>query len=158
MPAVTWITITLAHLSTAKAAALVEQLRTAALGAGQSDPVPEIIVDVTNRIRAEVAAGGKTVMDADATRVPPSLKSIASRMVLREAQSRLSVFGGLPLSEDEVREEKNDLRYLERIAAGGITVETSDNPEATPSVQAPIATPQITARDRQWGRCNQEGA
>lgn len=154
---VTWITLTLAQLDTAKAAALVDALQTAALADGQADPLPEIITGATARIRMEIAAGGRTVLAADATTIPPSLKSLGLRMVLREGQSRLNAAGALPLSDDEVREEKNDLRFLERIAKGEITVETSDDPEATPTVQSKTSTPRITARDRVWTRADQDG-
>lgn len=157
MATVTWITLTLAQLDTAKAAALVDALQTAALAEGQDDPLPEIIESVTQRIRMEIAAGGRTVLAADATTLPPSLKSVGLRMVLREGQSRLNAAGALPLSDDEVREEKNDLRLLERIADGKITVEASDAPETTPTVQSKTSTPLITAREKQWGRSQQDG-
>lgn len=145
---VTWITLTLADLSVGKAAALVENLRTAALGVAQPDPVPEIITNATNRIRMEIAAGGRTVLDATATKIPPSLKSLAVRLVLREGQGRLNALGALPLSEDERQEAKDDIRFLERIAKGEITVEASDNPEATPTVQAASPSPLISATPR----------
>lgn len=155
MPA--WITLTLANLDTAKAAALVDALQTAALAAGQSDPLPEIIVNVTNRIRMEIAAGGRTILDEDTTRLPPSLKSLALRMVLREGQSRLNAAGALPLSEDERLEWRSDERLLERIARGEITVEASDNPESTPAVQAATPGPRITEKDRVFTREDAEG-
>ena len=154
---VTWITLTLAHLDDAKAAALVDQLQTAALADSQPDPVPGILTDVTTRIRIEIAAGGRTVLSLDATALPPSLKRLGLRMALREGQSRLNALGGLPLSDDEIREEKNDLRFLERIADGKITVEASDAPESTPTVQSKTSTPRITARTKQWTRDQQDG-
>jgi len=141
-----WITIAIDKLQDAKAAALVEQLRTAALGEGQADPVPDVIVDVTNRIRQEIAAGGKTVLSADATKIPPSLRRLAMRMIIREAQSRLNVMGALPLSDDERKEWDKDDRYLERIADGDLTVESPDDPAATPTVQAKTGRPRITPR------------
>lgn len=158
MPALPWITLTLADLATGKAAAFVEALQTAALGDTQSDPLPEILAGVTTQIRAEIAAGGRTVLDADATRLPPSLKALALRRVLREGQSRLNALGALPLSEDERLEWKEDLRYLERIAKGEITVEATTNPEATPTVQAASPSPLISAAERAWSRDAQDGA
>ena len=102
MPA--WITLTVTDLPVAKVSALVDQLGSAALGTGQANPLPEIIANVTARIRAEIAAGGKTTLDAVATKIPPSLKSLALRMVLREGQSRLNALGALPLADDEKEE------------------------------------------------------
>lgn len=155
---VSWITLTVAQLDTAKAAALVDALQSAALGVGQADPLPEIITSVTARIRMEIAAGGRTVLDADASKLPPSLKSLGLRMVLREGQSRLNAAGALPLADDEKEEWRQDVRFLERIAKGEITVEASDNPEATPVVQAAVASPMISARERTYTRDNQDGA
>lgn len=143
-----WITLTLSDLHTAKAAALVSALRTAALADGQTDPLPEVITSVTNRIRMEIAAGGRTVLDADATKLPPSLKSVALRMVVAEGQSRLNIDNALPLSDDDREQLRQDIRFLERIAKGEITVEQSDNPESAPSVQAKTGSPRITPRVR----------
>lgn len=153
----TWIAITIDDLPVAKAAALVAALQTAALGDGQSDPTPEIIGNVTARIRMEIAAGGRTVLDADATKLPPSLKSLAVRMVLREGQSRLNAAGALPLSDDERKEWDQDVRFLERIARGEITVEASDNPEPAPAVQSKTTRPRISERPLRFTRNDQDG-
>lgn len=158
MPALPWITLTLADLPVAKAAALVAALQTAALAEGQADPMPAIMAGVTTRVRAEIAAGGNTVLDADATKLPPSLKAIAVRMVLREGQSRLNAACALPLSDDERLEWKDDVRYLERIAEGRISVEASTNPETTPTVQNTDPSPMICAAPRQWTPSSQDGA
>ena len=158
MPAVAWTTFTVADLNSAKAAALVSALQSAALGEGQADPMPGIIALVITRIRAEIAAGGCTVLDADATKIPPSLKPLAMRMALREGQSRLNAAGALPLSDDERTEWKEDLRYLERIAEGRISVEASTNPESAPTVQAAAPSPMISAPCRSWGAAAQDGA
>ena len=155
MPA--WITLTTGQLSDAKAAAMVDALRTAALGSGQTDPVPGIIADVIVRIRMEIAAGGRTMLSADLTKIPPSLHRLALRMVLREGQSRLNALGALPLSEDERNEERNDLRFLERIAKGELTVEIPDDPATVPTVQAAKPSPLISARPR-LSDCAQDGA
>ncbi len=157
MPAVTWTTLTVADLPVGKAAALVDQLQSAALGDGQGDPMPGICALVVTRIRAEIEAGGRSVLDADATKIPPSLKPLAMRMALREGQSRLNAAGSLPLSDDERLEWKEDLRYLQRIAEGGISVEASDNPAASPTAQPLVSSPRICIRPREWSRGSQDG-
>lgn len=154
----TWSTITIADLNTAKASALVEALRSAALGDGQADPLPEIIANVVARIRAEIAAGGRTALDVDPAKLPPSLKSLALRMVLREGQSRLNAAGALPLSDDEREEWRQDVRYLERIAKGEIAIESSATPEPTPTVQATVLSPMISACPRRLTVESQSGA
>lgn len=152
-----WITLSIEQLTTAKAGPLVVALSTAALGDGQSDPLPEILAGVVTRIRAEIAAGGRTRLDIDPTKLPLSLKALGHRMILREAQSRLNAMGSLPLSDDEKEEWRQDLRYLERIAKGEITVEASDNAEGIPSVQPTTSSPCICCRTLNFGRRSQDG-
>lgn len=153
-----WTTLTVADLPIGKAAALVAALQSAALGDGQADPMPGIIAGVITRIRGEIAAGGRTVLDLDATKIPPSLKPLALRMALREGQSRINAAGALPLSDDEREEWRQDVRYLERIAKSEVTVEASINPEATPTTQAAAASPMISSTPRgAWDRRAQDG-
>jgi len=121
-----WSSITVADLKDAKVSALVEACRTAALGTGQTDPVPNIITNVATRIRAEIAACATNQLDADAAAIPADLKSLACRMIVREAMSRIK----RPLSEDEREEQRNDLRYLERISKCDVPVAATDNPIA----------------------------
>src|ERR1035437_3827250 len=99
-----WITITIADLKDAKVSALVEACRTAALGNGQTDPVPNIIANVSARIRAEISGCRRNVLDADTAKIPADLKSLASRMIMREGMSRLQQ----PLTEDERQEQRDD--------------------------------------------------
>lgn len=157
MPAITWTSFSVADLNSAKAAALVSALQTAALGVGQADPMPGIIENVIIRIRAEIAAGGRTVLAADASTIPPSLKALAIRMALRDGQSRVNVAGALELSDQEKEEWRQDVRYLERIARGEITVEESDAPEASPTVQSKTSRPRVAERNRTWSAADQDG-
>jgi hypothetical protein len=152
-----WIILTLSQLDDAKAAALVDALRTAALREGQADPLPEIIVSVTARIRMEIAGGGRTRLSADPSKIPASLKSLALRFVIREGQQRLNIMGALELSDSDREEWRQDVRLLERIARGEITVESPDDPEPEPTVQAAVALPMITGRRREFTRENQDG-
>jgi hypothetical protein len=126
-----WVSITIADLKDAKVSALVEACRTAALGAGQTDPVPNIIANVVARIRAEISGCVRNVLDADTTRIPSDLKTLAARMIVREAMSRIK----RPLSQDERDEQSNDLKYLERIATCKVPVAKPDVPLTIPEVQ-----------------------
>ena len=148
-----WISITIDDLKDAKISALVEACRTAALGTGQTDPVPNIIANVTARIRAEISGCAQNVLDVDTTKIPADLKSLASRMIMREAMSRIQQ----SLTEDEREEQRNDLRYLERIAKCEIPVAAPDTPLTTAEVQSPSGTPRMTARTRQFGRTYEDG-
>jgi hypothetical protein len=152
-----WITITPAMLDTAKAASFVEALGTAALGENQDNPLPGIITSVTNRIRMEIAAGGKTRLSADPGKIPPSLKSIALRFIIREGNQRINIMDALPSSEDDSEAIRQDIRFLERIARGEITVEEPDDPEPSPTVQTTAALPRFGGPRRHFTREQQEG-
>lgn len=147
-----WTTIALSDLKDAKAAALVEACQTKALGAGQTDPTANIIANVIARIRAEIAGCSANRLDRDTTLIPTDLKSLGCRMILREMQSRLQY----PLSDDEREEQRNDLRYLERIARCEVPIETPDDP-VTPETQGRVGTPDVTERTREFSRDAQEG-
>lgn len=148
-----WTSISATDLQDTKAAALVDACRTAALGSGQADPVPGIILNVIARIRAEISGCRNNVLDADTTKIPNDLKSLGCRMILREAMSRIQQ----PLNDDEREEQRNDLRYLERIAACDVPVAAPDDPIATEEVQSGAGTPRLTARTRTFGRDYSDG-
>lgn len=119
-----WTTITAEDLKDTKVARLVEALQSAALGDGQFDPTDAIIADVVARIRAEIASCSTNQLDANTNTIPKDLHRLACRMVVRELQSRLQD----PLGEDEREEQRNDLRYLERIAKCEVVVAQPDTP------------------------------
>jgi len=148
-----WSAISIDDLNDAKAAALVAACRTAALGDGQADPVPNIIANVTSRIRAEISGCANNTLDADTTKIPNDLKSLAARIVMREAMSRLQQ----SLNDDEREEQRNDLRYLERIARCEVPVATPDDPITSREVQSTAATPRFTARTRRFGANYEDG-
>lgn len=155
--ATTWTTISISDLETRKAAKLVNALRTRALGDDQEDPVPQIITETIARIRMEIAAGGVTILSVDESAIPPSLKSLGVRMVLRAAQMRLNASGAMPLSDDERKEWDKDERFLERIAKGEITVEMPADPQSSPTVQSTSFRPTIAAHRSQFDRYSQDG-
>ncbi len=145
-----WVRIEIADLKDAKVAALIEACQTAALGAGQDDPTPAIIADVIARIRAEIAGCRANVLHPDAATIPSDLRSLACRMVVRQCQSRLQI----ALNEDEREEQRNDLRYLERIAACDIPVAAPDDGQ----IQAGTIAPAIAPRPRFFTKADQDGA
>jgi phage gp36-like protein len=148
-----WTAITVSDLKDAKVSTLVDACSAAALGTGQTDPVPNIIANVIARIRAEIAGCASNSLDADTTTIPTDLKSLACRMIMREAMSRLRK----SLNEDEREEQRNDLKYLERIARGDVPVAAPDNPLITEEVQSTSGTPRLTARTRHFGREYEDG-
>ena len=138
-----WLSLTPDDLRETKVAALVTALRSAALGSGQTDPLPGIIQTVVDRIRAEIAGCKNNQLDADTTKIPASLRHIAHRMIIAAAKGRLE----LPLKEDERNALRDDTRYLERISTCAIPVENPANP-ITADVQQPGSITVINSRTR----------
>jgi hypothetical protein len=71
-----WTTITDADLNATKMAPLVSALRTAALSEGQADPVDAIKLMCIDRVQRKIAACRTNQVDADTTKIPPSLKAL----------------------------------------------------------------------------------
>jgi len=148
-----WTAITVSNLNNAKVSALVDALRTAALGAGQTDRSTEIIEGVVKAIRLEVQACKTNLVDADTTKIPTELRPIAVRMVLWELKNALE----MSVTNQEEIDHGNDIKFLRRIAICEVPISTPDDPQETPTVQPAAGTPRITERARKFTRNDQEG-
>lgn len=140
-----WIQITEADLLKTKMAPLLSALRSAALDPSQDDPVEAITADVIVRVRNKVSTCATNKVDANTSTIPASLKSLACRMIIREAKGRLE----LDLTEDERRERDIDERELTAVSRCDLVVDQADIPEA-PKVQAVQPGPTISARRRRF--------
>jgi hypothetical protein len=148
-----WIELSVEDLNAYQVAELVTALREEALAEGQGDPFDEIFPDVASHIRRKIAAGGFT-LDRNQAKIPKGLKAIACRRVVAAMKGRL----GQALSKDESRDLTADEADLNRIADGKDPVDAPDNPDTTGAEIPPgTPSPQISARPRQWTRCNQDG-
>lgn len=125
-----WIALTSEDLDDTKVAALMNALRSSALGATQDDPWEEIIATVVARIRAEVGQCERNTVDSDSAKIPASLKRLACRMAIFEMMGRLQ----MALSDDERDERRSDERLLVRISKCELAVEQPDTATA-PEVQ-----------------------
>jgi hypothetical protein len=132
---VSWITITLADLNDARVAELIDALRKEELGAGQGDPMPRRIQTVVDEIRRCIRFGN-ALLDADTAKIPAGLKDLAVEKIVRGLKGRLL----LPLTDDEKEAEKLYQRRLEQLTKGEWPVDTTDNPEATPTVSKSAAS------------------
>lgn len=132
----TWRTITAADLRETKASALVDAFESAALGDGQADPVPNTIIKVCDRIRAEIQSSKKYLVSATPHSIPPSLIELAGNLIAWRMQGRLNVLSALPITDQDKIDHSEDLKYLERIARGDVTIEVPSDPEAVPEVQS----------------------
>jgi hypothetical protein len=136
MPA--WITLTTDKLRDTKASALIDAYQGAALGEDQTDPVPRKIATVCDRIRAEIQASGKYQVSATPHSIPPSLEDLVARLITWDLRGRLNATAGSslePTDQDKI-DHRDDLAYLQRIAAGEVPIEVPLDPESSPEVQS----------------------
>lgn len=132
-----WKNITVEDLRDTKASALIDAYQSAALGDTQTDPVPRKIDTVCDRIRAEIQSSGKYQVSATPHSIPPSLFDLAGRLIAWDLRGRVNALAGSfePTEQDKI-DHRDDLAYLERIAAGKVPIDIPDDPEATPEVQS----------------------
>lgn len=147
-----WVTITIDGIKDRKLAALVDALRSVALGEQQPDPTPNIIAAVTERIRTEVRACAKNSVDADEAKIPRSLLPEAVRMCIREMKGRLE----MSLTDEELKAWDKDEENLRRVARCELAVTTPDDP-SDGNIQQAQPTP-ITYRPRkEFSQRSQQG-
>src|SRR3954463_5553688 len=139
-----WMTITIANLRDTKASELIDNYQATALGNTQTDPVPRKIDSVCDRIRGEIQSSGKYQVSATPHSIPPSLFDLATRLIAWSLRDRLNVLkGGFEPTDQEIIDHRDDLRYLERIADGKVTIDVPDDPIATPETQSGSAVEQV---------------
>jgi hypothetical protein len=113
-------------------------LQTAALGDGQTDPVPGIVTVVIDEVRGYVAANPRNVLGADGT-VPSKLVSAALAIMRHRVCTRLPVKS---LLTDERISEKNDaIRLLERTADGKFAIEDPVSGDTSGPKVEQVSTP-----------------
>jgi len=120
-----WIQLSADDLNRYLAAAQVEALRTVSLAGGQPDPLPGILADVTQRVRAEIAANPRNRLSADETLLPPELKGAAVVLAAVALQGRIPP---VRLTRDQDRAGDNARRLLRRVADGDIAISMPEDP------------------------------
>jgi hypothetical protein len=148
-----WFTISAGDLNDHKVAELVDALRQEALAAGQTDPMPRIIAEVTNEVRNAIAFSGRYVLDATTTAIPNGLKEIAVKKVVRVMKGRLQQ----ALDKDEERDADTYESRLKALVKGEWPVDEADVPLNPLPVQGASASPRITPKCRRFTRADQEG-
>lgn len=152
--ATTWTTLTVDDLDSYLVAAQMTALRSAALKAGQSDPVPGIIQDVCAQIRLKIASCATNVLSATEFSLPPELKRHAAALIIEAAQGRIPQ---LRLSDDQRRAADNARTELRAIAACEMRVSEPDDPQAASDIQGGAAVRVVASRPRQATGCKLDG-
>lgn len=148
-----WLPLTADDLADARAAKLIEALRTKALGLDQTDPLPRAAETVVAELRAAIGFSGRYTLDADAKTIPASLKELAVQRVVRVAKQRVL----LALTDAEQKDEALYQRRIEQLAAGQWPIEKPDTLDVAPTAQTTSETPRIAAREKRWSRSRRAG-
>ena len=135
-----WTAITEDNLKAAGHGAIVDAARSA--GAGGGDPVAESIADAVSRVRAACSTGNQ--LDADATKVPNSVKGLAIRIALFALMERINY----PLGEDQRDTRRNDNSYLLRINDDRLKFELPDNSAGNAEMQRGADMDTVTRTNR----------
>ncbi len=149
-----WITIAATDLNDHKVADLVTALREEALGAGQTDPMPGIIEEVTNELRGAIAFSGRYQLDADEATVPRSFREMVTKKIIRVMKGRLQQ----SLDEDEKTDGEVYESRLKGLGRGEWPVDKPDIADTDVPTQSTGATPRITARERSYRREDGDGS
>lgn len=110
-----WITLTEAGVQTKLAGAELAALKTAALAVGQTNPLPEVISQITREVRGYVAACARNVLGTEGT-IPDELELAALNRIRYELATRLPVASLLTDARKDANRAATE--QLKEVAAG----------------------------------------
>lgn len=122
-----WITMTAEDLNEYLPALQLKALRTKALAAGQSDPLPSMIAEVAAQVRNTIASAGYPI-EATANSFPAVLKTAVAFLVIGLAQARLP---GLSLTSEQDEQIANAKALLNKISAREVAIDAPLVPDTT---------------------------
>lgn len=130
--AIPWIAVALLDLQNAQAGALVTAFQSTALGPNQPDPTGQVIADVSDEILGAVGFSGRYTMDASQGNttpnvIPPNLKTMAVRKIVRLMRGRLE----MTLLPDQIEDERTYQRTLGLLRDGRFPVDATNNPSGS---------------------------
>jgi hypothetical protein len=144
-----WITPAESDVLTVLSETELATYRAAALASGQADPVAPTLAQVVDLVRGYVGAYKPNTLGLPGT-IPQKLLAPALDLVAVRLPQRVGV------APKDVRKSAADqaVRLLEQVASGVFNIEEPDSPTAE-ATSAP--RPSITANDRDFNRCTEEG-
>jgi hypothetical protein len=120
-----WMPLTPNRLETYLMAWQIRLLRTAVLGAGESDPLPHLIADVTRRVRQAIGSNSKNRLSDDPHLIPVELHPAACALALEALQGRIPP---LRLSQEQQKAADVAREQLRAVAHGEIRVSLPRHP------------------------------
>jgi phage gp36-like protein len=146
-----WVIITADDVKTRLSGPEHSALTTAALAAGQSNPLPDLISQTVAEIRGYVAACERNRLE-EGEKIPSKLVGAALALIRYHLATRLPVKG---LLTDERKQEYTDaIRLLERVADCKFAVEEPSE-VSTEVISSP--KPSVGTRTRNYDRASQDG-
>lgn len=145
-----WIAITSSFLLEKVTGPEKTALSGAALGAGQTDPLTDIILNVVREVRGY--CGGRFTLGTGDT-IPSELLDAALAMIRYRAYNRLPVGKGL-LTQTRIEEYNDALVLMRDVARGNFAIVPA---ETAATEQATVTSPVITPRRRRFRPCDEEG-
>jgi phage gp36-like protein len=128
-----WAALTADEIKTRLSGPELAALQTAALATGQTDPLPDVLLQVTDEIRGYIAA--RNDLGPSGT-LPSQVRAAAIAIVRWRLAGRLSLgtAGSMLQGEARKKEYEDALQLLKDIAAGKFAVEQPDvtGPETRP--------------------------
>lgn len=147
-----WITLTEAHLLTKISGPELAQIREAALGEGQVDPVQPTLDQVTREVRGRVAACARNRLGAGNT-IPDELLDAALSLAVLRFEGRAA---GLSIDENSVR--ANAARSAESLLRDVARCEFSlEQPDSVSTEVIAAPAPSFGTRTREFTRERQDG-
>lgn len=140
-----WSTVTEAKLLSALNDAELAKYRNVAKQEGQDDPLPDVLLDVTNLVRGYV----RKRYALEAIGIPPSLMPAALDVAIYRLAKRVSS----NLAEDRRKAYEDAIKLLEQVASGDFGIE--DAVLSTEEPQDP--SPSFADRTLSHTRDDQDG-
>jgi hypothetical protein len=114
-----WLILTAGMLQSRIAAAEYNALTAAVISSGQSDPIPQLLSDVTERVRLAIRSGGESLGAVNT--IPASLRRAALAIAKHDLFSRIAVLR--TLAEGAKNDAEKAERMLERVEEGKVKIE-----------------------------------
>ena len=122
-----WLILTAGMLQARIAAAEYNALTAAVISSGQSDPIPQLLSDVTERVRLAIRSGGESLGAVNT--VPASLRRAALAIAKHDLFSRIAVLR--TLAEGAKNDAEKAERMLERVEEGKVKIEAPETADET---------------------------
>jgi hypothetical protein len=119
-----WITVQESDVLSRMAGPEVVALQTKALGANQTDPIPEVIAEVMDEIRGFIGAHPSNLPMGSGITIPSKLKGSALSIIVHRVASRLPT--KILMTDERIHAKSDALALLHEVARGMFKLDRPD--------------------------------